>query len=68
MSSGGFEYLLKRVRQELHLLVGPSPTIWHGAIQSVSTKPRSLPSGLHRFDKNRFTVLIDKLANLYMRQ
>jgi hypothetical protein len=56
------------IGQELHLLAGPSPAVWHGAIQSVSTKPRRQSTPLTLGLRLSFQMSLNVLVTSHQRE
>jgi hypothetical protein len=56
------------IGQELHLLAGPSPAVWHGAIQSVSTKPRRQSTLLTLGLRLSFQMSLNVLVTSHQRE
>jgi len=52
----------------LHLLAGPSPAVWHGAIQSVSTKPRRQSTLLTLGLRLSFQMSLNVLVTSHQRE
>jgi hypothetical protein len=56
------------IGQELHLLAGPSPAVWHGAIQSVSPKPRRQSTPLTLGLRLSFQMSLNVLVTPHQRE